>query len=157
MVSALAVEESTSRWAMQTRTGGPYVPVEEQGDCLAACVASILAVPVEVIDFPLGDDWWDRLHEKLAVYGYCIANVKIDAAAPRGLWIATVPSLNLIPKPGDKQILHCVVARDNELVHDPCKSQRYDDQAWAELWNAEKIIEGWALAAIDPGACSSSQ
>lgn len=140
-----------SRWLTQQRRGGPYSPVSEQGDCLAACCASILGVPIEDVDFPLGEGWWERLHKKIGEYGYCIADVKMDTELPRGLWIATVPSLNLKAKEGDdKPILHCVVARGEIFVHDPSKSIRYDERTWADAWNAEKIVEGWAFAALDP-------
>lgn len=127
------------------------MPVSEQGNCLAACCASILGVPLKSVDFRLGDGWWERLHDRLARYGYCIAQITMAMEPPEGLWVATLPSLNLIAKPGDdKPILHCVVARGLELVHDPSKSARYDDATWAEAWNAGEIVEGWALAAVDP-------
>lgn len=146
----IAAGYAAGRWQSQTRGGGPYVEVSEQGDCLAACVASILDIPLADVDFPLGEGWWERLHTKLARDGYRIANVRMDAEAPRGFWIATVPSLNLKPKPDDKPIRHCVVARSDSLIHDPSKAERYDAEKWAEVWNAQQIVEGWALAAIDP-------
>ena len=77
----------------QTRFG-------KQGNCLAACVASILEVELEVVDFSCfdhpPDKWFDLFNEKLVKIGYGLLEL-----APRwvgflpvtGHWIATGPSL----------------------------------------------------------------
>lgn len=37
---------------MQTKRGGSGAPPEERGDCLAACLASLLEVPIEDVPVP---------------------------------------------------------------------------------------------------------
>jgi hypothetical protein len=45
-------------------------------------------------------------------------------------------------------------------VNSPClvtwrtasNRERYDDAKWAEVWNEDKVAEGWALIPLDPCA-----
>lgn len=76
----------------QTRFG-------KQGNCLAACVASILEVELEVVDFSCSDhppnNWFDLFNEKLAKIGYGLLELesrRIGYLPVTGHWIATGPS-----------------------------------------------------------------
>jgi hypothetical protein len=140
-----------SRWLTQTRAGGPDAPLEERGDCLDACCASILGVPIGTVPCRHGERWWDHLHDALRPHGYCIGVLDMKLSPPRGYWIASVPSLNLVPTEGGRPVLHVVVACGDEFVHDPSKGKRYDDASWLQAWDDGAIVEGWVLVPLDPG------
>ncbi len=96
----------------QTIFGAP------QGNCLPACIASILEYPLEEVPH-FGDTTWVAT---LAVW-----------LAPRGLYpiIATLPNDDWRPagfhilagKSPRGDFLHAVVARGAEIVHDPHPSR----------------------------------
>lgn len=138
---------------MQTKRGGGNVPPEERGDCVAACFASILAIPIDEIGNHHGEGWWDRLLDDLARHGYCIGLLDLRFEPPPGYWIASVPSLNLPPEPDGKPALHCIVCRGYDFVHDPSIGEnRYGPASWVEVWNADQVDKGWALVPLDAAA-----
>lgn len=141
-----------SRWLTQTKRGGGHVPPEERGDCVPACIASILGLPLDAIANTHGDAWWDRLNAEVAKHGYCLAQLDMAMAPPDGYWMPQVPSLNLPAEPDGGIAYHCLVARGYELVHDPSLGKRYDDATWTAAWNEDRIAEGWALVPLDPVA-----
>ncbi len=124
----------------QTRFAGPDVPPEDQGNCFAACFASILDVDLADVDFlfpsqPDGD-WTVPYVEYAQGMGLLLlvlhasADPRLDEArlgrclAPAGLSIATGPSST----PG---VLHSVVAMDGVTEHDPMpKTLRKADVPW---------------------------
>lgn len=139
------------RWHTQTILGGGNLPPEKRGDCVRACITSILGLPIDAIENIHGDEWWDRLQAEVARHGYTLAILDVEMDPPNCYWIASLPSLNLPPKPDGSQTLHCVVARGYELVHDPSiVKPGYTPETWVEAWNAYKIEEGWALVPLDP-------
>lgn len=148
--SGSEVRRPETRWLMQTKIGGGHAPIEERGDCVPACIASILGKPIAAIANCHGVGWWDRLQTECGKHGYCLAQLDLDLEPPPGYWIATVPSLNLPPEPNGRQAFHVVVARWFEFIHDPSIGKRYDDASWDEAWNNEQIIEGWVLVPVDP-------
>jgi hypothetical protein len=139
-----------SRWKQQTLAGGPDAPLERRGNCLAACIASILDISIDTVVLPHGEGWFDRVNAVLGGFGYCVGCLDLTLAPPAGYWIATLPSLNRIAAEGEQPICHCVVARGYALVHDPSKAKRYDGERWARAWGAEEVVEGWALVPLDP-------
>ncbi len=87
---------------VQTRTGA-------DGNCLNACVASILELPLsEVPEF--GGDWLEDLNDFLSERGLSYRRVPMHAK-PSG-W-STIEGVS--PRGG----LHACVAHDGELVWDP--------------------------------------
>ena len=95
----------------QTRFG----PVE--GNCFAACVASILEIPIEeapdVMSIP---NWYEAFAEWLkprGMYPICF-NLTKNGWVPIGLHILSGKSPRWA---GD----HAVVARGTEIVHDPIR------------------------------------
>jgi hypothetical protein len=134
---------------MQTKIGGGNLPPEERGDCVPACISSILGLPIDAIGNCHGKGWWDGLQAEVAKYGYCIAVTDVRLDPPRGYWVASVPSLSLPPEPDGRQPWHCVVARGWELIHDPCLQKRYDEATWASIWKDDNLAEGWVLAPLD--------
>jgi hypothetical protein len=96
----------------------PHVP----GNCLSACIASILEMPVEEIpNFVDTSDyrdglWVGRLNawlETLGLYAYTVLADEWDVHTnpPVGYYIAYGRSIN--------NNLHAVVCKDNCMVHDP--------------------------------------
>jgi len=107
-----------------------------EGDCLHACVASILELAPTVLrpwpgkldmrtgTFELGDgrkvSWWLVFEELIEAVGYCPVLVT--------WWRGGVPSLHgwsIVsgPSPRDPQIQHSCVAFDGVIVHDPHPSR----------------------------------
>jgi hypothetical protein len=90
------------------------------GNCTAACLASILEMPLEnvldVSDLWFGGQWslgWEALQEWLGLVGLRIFQERVDgepAWVPWGYWIATTQ---------EGETLHATVWHGNELVHDP--------------------------------------
>lgn len=141
---------SVDRWLSQTKAGGGHVALEERGDCVPACVASILNLPITAVANCHGEGWWDDLQEQCARWGYMLVIVDLRQAPPDGYWIASLPSLNLPVEPDGKQALHCVVARGCDLAHDPCLGRRYTSESWLEQLRDGRVVEGWVLVPRDP-------
>lgn len=90
-----------------------------KGNCLQACVASILELPLgEVPNFALEPDWSYGISKFVSEYGLsiCIIDRKEDGLLGRGM-----PGCYSIVtgKSPRRDVHHAVVAFDGELVHDP--------------------------------------
>jgi hypothetical protein len=117
----------------QTKRGGPDAPPEERGDCFDACLASVLEVPIEEVHVPHVGVWWDHAQHAVARHGYRLIYIGGGPARAVELgewfgpiyWIAGVPSLNLGTRDDGSPILHVVVMRGAEIVHDPSLGRRY--------------------------------
>lgn len=108
----------------QTRFGGKDAPVEEQGNCFQACVATVLQIPLEEAYDCIGvqddDEWFDDFNKWLVQYGLgCIffehsEKAPVKATSFRGIYMVECMSKALYH--GER---HCVVVRDEKLLHDP--------------------------------------
>ena len=112
------------RRVFQTKFGGPDAPVEEQGDCMQASLATLLGIPLEeAFDFrkataeqkrPTG--WWT------AFIGWCHERgwhpLILTQPLPGVLGMAGVQSHRLFDADG-RPLGHQVVVRGTEVVHDP--------------------------------------
>ena len=103
----------------QTKFGGRDSAPEDQGNCIASCLASIFEVGLEdVPDFGgkiVNGEWWDGLQEWLGRRNLSALMVVTEPEEPpRGWTVATVDSETL-PKPD----LHMVVAMSGRVIHDP--------------------------------------
>jgi hypothetical protein len=114
----------------QTRFGDP------DGNCLAACVASLLELPLADVDVRGDGEWWQGLARWLE---------------PRGLWplafsyptpeaLEQVKGYAIVSGMTERGLLHATVWRAGKLVHDPHPSR-------AGLLNVEDVI---VLVPIDP-------
>lgn len=141
-----------ARWHTQTLIGGGDVPPEKRGDCVRACLTSILGLPLDAIENVHGEGWWGRLRVQTALHGYDLAVFSPQYEPPaEAYWVATVPSLNLGPEPDGTPADHCVVARGYTLIHDPALGERkYDQAAFTEAFNSGAMSEGWVLVPTDP-------
>jgi hypothetical protein len=131
----------------QTKTGGSSASPEERGDCLPACIASLLELDIADVAIPHNDDvhWWDATQAALEPHGFNI--VVADAEYwPWGTWIAAVPSLNLT-KPDGSPENHVVVMRGDELIHDPAMNKRYE--IGTRLTDL-KVLEAYVLVPFEP-------
>jgi hypothetical protein len=131
----------------QTKRGGPGAPPEERGDCLPACLASLLEIGIEDVPVPHSDDvhWWDAVQAALKPHGYHFVIADCEYW-PGGYWIAAVPSLNLTKADGSA-VNHVVVMREGELVHDPSLGRRYDVGTPRD---ALDVIEAYVLVPFEP-------
>lgn len=135
-----------SRWHTQTAVGGDDLLVDERGDCVRACMTSILGLPLDSAKNVHGTDWWQRWQEFVGCYGFelLIIYPKQMYALPSGYWMAVVPSLTM-------KANHCIVAKGRDLFHDPGMKRRYTTAEWDALWADNGIIyEGWLLVPLDP-------
>lgn len=99
---------------MQTRYG-------PRGNCLAACIASLIDRPLEEVDFSCADhpdDWDDVAREKLAPHGLTFAHIRANM---REHLLTFGPVLYIAHgftnRPGMLQ--HAVIMQGRELIHDP--------------------------------------
>lgn len=100
----------------QTRSGAI------DGNCLEACIASILELPLEAVpdlacrahDGTDGEHWMEPLTRFARIHGYAVAYVTDAHLRPRGHHIACGPS-----DAGG----HAVVALDGRIVHCPHPSR----------------------------------
>jgi hypothetical protein len=96
----------------QTRTGA-------NGNCFAACLASILEVPMHVVpDFGGDDVWLGNAQSFLAGFGLYYIQVPPDDPA---LWNAFTSGevFHTIEGTSPRGGQHAVVGRNGEMVHDP--------------------------------------
>jgi hypothetical protein len=88
-----------------------------KGNCVAACVASILEIPLETVpnfnDYP---DWWEALNWFLGLYGL----YAVDVTIPPGREWFVCRGYHLINGQSPRfDCLHAVVGKDGRMVHDP--------------------------------------
>lgn len=91
----------------------------ERGNCLSACLASILEIGIGDVPTFLGDGWWERCIEWCATRGFY--PVYFDRKegkypVPAGYSLVGGPCM----RDGKRSPrLHACVALDGEIVHDP--------------------------------------
>ncbi len=88
------------------------------GDCFRACIASVLEVPIAAVPHAalLGNRWHMAIDGFL--HGLSRELIWEDGVPPDGIWaIATVKP------PRGSDVLHSVIWRDGEIVHDPHPSR----------------------------------
>jgi hypothetical protein len=146
-----SLTSAPDRWHTQTIVGGGNVPPEERGDCVRACLTSMLGVPIESMENCHGEGWWDRLRTQVFLHGYDLAVFSPQYEPPmEAYWMATLPSLNLGPEPDGSPAEHCVVARGYTLIHDPSQGERYDQDGFVKAFEDGAISGGWVLVPNDP-------
>lgn len=101
---------------------------ESEGNCLAACVASLIGRPLDEVTEAIGNGkggeyvngvwtggkhWFDRLTDVLNGWGYSISYD--TAEIPQGYSIASGES--------PRGLYHATVAHNGEIIHDPHPSR----------------------------------
>lgn len=98
----------------QTTFRGPAAPLEEQGNCGAAVIASLLELSLEeafdVRDYS-DEEWWDYFILWLKARELGAICIEAYEGGPPGYTIAHTMTPNGIP--------HVVVTLDGKIVHDP--------------------------------------
>lgn len=96
---------------------------EDQGDCLSACLASILEIPLEDVpyfaDIEDNIEFYKAINAWLRPYGYFYLTIEPGGVEELNCWgdyyaILSGPAERPWGEPS-----HAVVARGGELVHDP--------------------------------------
>lgn len=123
----------------QTKFGGPTAPREQQGNCYAACIASILELTLEEVpSIPAtGPDWWDVWRDWLAERGltaYCLR-----AGFPEQTWPGY--TVGIVPSQRGRWD-HAVVCLDGEVVHDPNPNNK--------PYKADQVTSYEVFAALNP-------
>ncbi len=109
----------------QDRFGGKDAPIEEQGNCFQACVATILQIPLEEAYSCVGiqdeGDWLDDFNKWLEQYGISVVYFFNSKENPlkmtelKGYCIAELMSTTLYQ--GERHVV--VMHGHYELFHDP--------------------------------------
>ncbi len=107
----------------QTKFGGKDAPLGEQGNCVQACVASLLEIPLdEAFDSrPYSDEiWFDEFNKWLGRRGlYCIAfdhSVEKPLMCTQIMGYAIMDCMSVSLYQGEH---HVVIIKNQEVVHDP--------------------------------------
>ena len=126
------------------------IPVDQDrfglpdGNCLAACVASLLELPLAEVPHFAGERWRADLDEWLRARGLWALMFVPGAAtslAEASAWLdATVSGFCIVSGQAARGLLHATVWRGGDLVHDP-----HPDRAG--LLDVEDVI---VLVPIDP-------
>lgn len=117
---------------MQTTFAPSLENPETTGNCMAACVASIMELPIACVpNFAAAERWWDEFENWLAERGYGVV-----VQHGEGGWFMS-PGLFAIAsgKSPRGEWAHCVVV-DSAccVVHDPNPSGGGLDGVAAEVW-----------------------
>lgn len=105
------------------------MPEGHKGDCLSACLASLLELPLEEV--PLFDnfaDWPQRVDEFTRRHGYAFVGYRADheyTPPPSCFHIVVGPTKNNPDMPDD---VHAVVAWRNLPIHDPNRGGMFIDE-----------------------------
>ena len=104
-----------------------HIPPHSVGDCHAACLATILEVPLSEVPRVKGitesdiENWWIRLGNWLMIRDIYL--FKYSVTDDLEIWQS--PSVKVWIASGDSSRggLHCVVMEDDEIFHDPHPSR----------------------------------
>lgn len=101
----------------QTRFGGIDAPYDEQGNCLAACIASILHCRIEDVDAHPKDNapWLSAFQNKLRPLNYQLIILQPECA--KALLSDTYYIASGLSPRGNWH--HSVVYQNEKLMHDP--------------------------------------
>ena len=129
----------------QTKFGGADAPASEQGNCMAACLATIFECALDdVPDFTgsiTSGGWFFQLQRWLKQRNLSILMLLAKPCdVPAGYAMCAVKSFTL-PSPDDG---HMVVVRNGLLVHDP--NPRNQGRPWEDY----EVTEYWAFTCVDP-------
>ena len=94
----------------------------EEGNCLAACIASVLDFAIEDIpDFLQNGpgEWFQMMNEWLSTMG--LAVICVPSISTDDYKCGNMDFLHLIvgPSPRELKFPHCVLGRQGKIIHDP--------------------------------------
>ena len=108
----------------------------ETGDCLRACIASVLELPIEDVPAYIKEDMAERYVAWLRQFNLTLMTVRLDpdGTLPEGYHLVDGPSRN-----GKDR--HIAVGRNGRIVHDPDPTSRGRFKGDGNYW---------IFVAIDP-------
>lgn len=113
------------------------------GDCFAACLASLLELPIEVIPNDHSDTWFPVIKIFLRQFGldFTFHNSQgpIWAGSP---WIASVKSKNY-----NDGTTHAIIMKDNQVLFDPSTKSVY--KKGTSLLGNNVVIGGYIVRVSD--------
>ena len=112
------------------------------GDCLAACIASILECDLAKLPNPQGDNWWMEWCDFLSKHGVRLLGKGRSLYYWESYWIGVLPSLNF---PGRT---HAVVMFNDSLVHDPNTPPA---NLYPDTTTYEQCTDGYVMTLSDAG------
>jgi len=124
----------------QTRFGGSDSLAEEQGNCLAACLASIFELTLDEVPDPImdeGAEWFREIQDWLRERNLWIVALEGVFAYEHAAY--TILSCKSTVLPGEK---HVVVAYNGEVVHDPSPRAK----------SVGEIEQTWVFAVLNPAS-----
>lgn len=138
----------------QTLRGGPDASPGFRGNCMGACLASMLELPMSMIPDPppeldvAGSDtspWWGHYESVLGDLGFFLLTIKINRwwnylADHKITWKAVVPSLNIPPTERTPDPLHAIVMRGQEVAWDPSRGKRYEHVSLHEIRSGDLLV-----------------
>lgn len=115
----------------QTRFGGPNHPIEEQGNCLAACVATLLSLPLDEVETYLDGvtaealeaRWWERFCSWLRARGMTALYLPWGDPSPEAYTYGRPGLAYIANGMGPRGLEHSVVYCDGKQFHDPHPSR----------------------------------
>lgn len=130
----------------QLIVGGPDEPPEKRGDCVRAAICSVLELPITALPNYHGDDWWMFYVARVNELGAYLLDFDFEGDPWPGIWIASVPSINLPPGADGVRPLHVVVMYDDRLVWDPSRARK------RESVDLDEVVSATILVAHEPAA-----
>lgn len=113
----------------QTLFGGPDATPSEAGNCMSACFATLLEMPLADVphfaSIEEAGEWWFAMIRWAAELGYGVVQCLAPVPGAVGMMSGKSPR-------GDFQ--HLVVARGDEVIHDPHPSRDGLDGNGVEWW-----------------------
>ena len=101
----------------------------EDGDCLRACIASVLELPLEDVPAYLNDDMGARYNEWLRRFNLSLLAIRLDPGidVPAGYHLIEGPSRN-------GKDSHVAVGLNGKIVHDPDPTSRGEFKGGGNYW-----------------------
>ncbi len=91
------------------------------GDCLSACIASILELPLDKVpNYIAYDNWFEKFDDFVAEHGYRLFWYKISEKYNEILGFTAKDVYGILcGKSSSGDWDHCVVIKNGKVVHDP--------------------------------------
>jgi hypothetical protein len=97
--------------------------VGENGNCLAAALASVLEIPIEDLPEFTDDGWQGELNSWLAPRSLCYLEFPVHDQERWRSYYLRHAGFHLLCGPSERGLYHAVVARAGKIVHDPHPSR----------------------------------
>lgn len=116
---------------------------KDKGDCMRACLTSMLGLPNDPKKIPLGgaDDWFPKCYRFLRRFGMDI-RYEEKSCWRSGLWMASVKSKNYSGR------THAIVMDGHKVLWDPSPKKRY--RTGTRLLGTDIVLGGHSLEVLDP-------